>query len=55
MMIIGTVVGLSLCKVRPRIFVIRDDFDATGFEMIVLIDYRVETHLVLCGDNDAAS
>jgi len=54
-MIVAAVVVLSLCAVRPRGFVIREDLGATRFNMTALIDCRVETHPALRGDNDTAN
>jgi hypothetical protein len=45
-MIVAAVVVLSLCAVRPRGFVIREDLGATC---------RVETHLALGDDNVTAN
>jgi hypothetical protein len=53
--IVAAIVGLSLCAVRPRGFVIRDDLKATRFYIAALIDCRVETHPALCRENVIAN
>jgi hypothetical protein len=54
-MIVAAVVVLSLCAVRLRGFVIRDDLGTTRFDMTAFIRCRVKTHPALCGDNDTAN
>jgi hypothetical protein len=54
-MIVAAVLVLSLCAVRSRGFVIREDLGAIRFDMTALIDCRVETHPAPRGDNDTAN
>jgi hypothetical protein len=54
-MIVAAVGVLSLCAVRSRGFVIREDFGAIRFDMTALIDCRDETHPAPRGDNDTAN
>ena len=54
-MIVAAVLVLSLCAVRSRGFVIREDPGAIRFDMTALIGGQVETHPALRGDNDTAN
>jgi hypothetical protein len=54
-MIVAAIVVLSHCAVRLKGFVARDDLGTTCFYINALIDGRVETHPVLCGENVTAN